>query len=368
MTNCHTTIRRRTSLLAACALTLALGACGSEATSGTGSDVTSAAAGDTVAPLTLPPSTAPVTSVQTTLAPIVLSTTTLPPVSPTTAPPATTPPASTAPPTTAAPVTTTAPASTRPLVAITDSGDAVLFAADGSTVLLLEGSDPDDIVEEGPIVLVDSVVVTDDRSISIVSECCEPSPGTMFRTTPPAVPAFGAEAEFGHGLDLSPDGSRVAFVAVDSVVVSDLALASDVFLTAPTHDESPDAVLWASESRLIVLDHSATGTTLRSVDVDSAGAMTWNGSSQISTVPVVRPSTLTLAGRADGIVYVADLGSNVVRAFDANSLAALPASDVTLVESPLSVWIEDGEVRWIDGGRTLHVGDATVPGSFVWVH
>lgn len=362
MTNCHTTIRRRTSLLAACALTLALGACGSEATSGTGSDVTSAAAGDTVAPLTLPPSTAPVTSVQTTLAPIVLPTTTLPPVSPTTA----------SPPTTAAPVTapptTTAPASTRPLVAITDSGDAVLFAADGSTVLLLEGSDPDDIVEEGPIVLVDSVVVTDDRSISIVSECCEPSPGTMFRTTPPAVPAFGAEAEFGHGLDLSPDGSRVAFVAVDSVVVSDLALASDVFLTAPTHDESPDAVLWASESRLIVLDHAATGTTLRSVDVDSAGAMTWNGSSQISTVPVVRPSTLTLAGRADGIVYVADLGSNVVRAFDANSLAALPASDVTLVESPLSVWIEDGEVRWIDGGRTLHVGDATVPGSFVWVH
>jgi hypothetical protein len=363
MTNCHPTIRRRTSLLAACALILALGACGSEATSGKGSDVTSAAAGDTVAPLTLPPSTAPVTSVQTTLAPIVLSTT---------APPATTPPASTASPTTAAPVTaapatTSTPASTRPLVAITDSGDAVLFAADGSTVLLFEGSDPDDTVEEGPIVLVDSVVVTDDRSISIVSECCEPSPGTMFRTTPPAVPAFGAEAEFGHGLDLSPDGSRVAFVAVDSVVVSDLALANDVFLTAPTHDESPDAVLWASESRLIVLDHAATGTTLRSVDVDSAGAMTWSGSSLISTVPVVRTSTLTLAGRADGIVYVADLGSNVVRAFDVNFLAALPASDVVLVESPLSVWIEDGEVRWIDGGRTMHVGDATVPGSFVWV-
>ena len=152
----------------------------------------------------------------------------------------------------------------------------------------------------------------------------------------------------------------VAFVAVDSVVVSDLTLANDVFLTAPTHDESPDAVLWASESRLIVLDHATTGTTLRSIDVDSAGAMTWNGSSQISTVPVVRSSTLTLAGRSDGVVYVADLGSNVVRAFDANSLASLPASDVTLVESPLSVWIEDGEVRWLDGARTLHVGDATV--------
>ena len=161
-----------------------------------------------------------------------LPTTTLPPVSPATAPPA----------------TTTAPASTRPLVAITDSGDAVLFAADGSTVLLLEGSDPDDIVEEGPIVLVDSVVVTDDRSTSIVSECCEPSPGTMFRTTPPAVPAFGAEAEFGHGLDLSPDGSRVAFVAVDSVVVSDLA--PRVMFPHRTHPrrESGRGVV-ASESR-----------------------------------------------------------------------------------------------------------------------
>ena len=292
------------------------------------------------------------TSDQTTLAPI---------VPPTTAPPATTPPTSTAPPATAPP--TTEPVSTRPLVAITDSGDAVLFAADGSTVLLLEGADPDDIVEEGPIVVVDSVVVTDDRSISIVSQCCEPSPGAMFRTTPPALPAFGAEAEFGHGLDLSPDGSRVAFVAVDSVVVSDLApLANDVFLTAPTHDqESGRGVVGERQPPDRARSRRETGTTLRSVDIDSAGAMTWKPSNQISTVPVVRPSTLTLAGRADGIVYVADLESNVVRAFDANSLAALPASDVTLDESPLSVSIEAGEVRWIDEVGERHVGDATVP-------
>ena len=50
MTNCRTTIRRRTSPLAACALALVLGACGTEATSGKGFNVISAAAGDTVTP------------------------------------------------------------------------------------------------------------------------------------------------------------------------------------------------------------------------------------------------------------------------------------------------------------------------------
>ena len=357
-----TAVRRRASLLAACALALALAACGSEEGSGDGADTTAPPA-PTVVPTVSASTTSTTTAASATTAPpitFVLPATTVPPEW--TGAPVDSPAPVTAPP------TTTAPLPTRPLVAVNDSGDAVLFAADGPTVLL-DGEDPDDIVEEGPVVLVDSVVVTDDRSVSLVSTCCEPSPGTLFRTAPPApTPLDGADTAFGHGLDLSLDGSRIAYVAVDAVVVSDLAFEGETFLSAPSQDTYPDAVMWSSANRLIVLDSSASGTTLRAVDIDAAGVMTWTVSSQISTVPADREATMMLAGRAGGIVFVADVGSNVVHAFDATSLAAVPSSDVTLASPPLSVWAEDGEVRWIDGGRTLHVGDATMPGSYLWVH
>lgn len=56
-----------------------------------------------------------------------------------------------------------------------------------------------------------------------------------------------------------------------------------------------------------------------------------------------------------------------MRAFDSTTLAPVPAADVILADTPLSVWIEDGEVRWVDTARALHVGATIIPGSYVWV-
>ena len=75
----------------------------------------------------------------------------------------------------------------------------------------------------------------------------------------------------------------------------------------------------------------------------------------------------TFAGRGDDVVFVADRTSSPVRAFDSETLEPVPGRDVLLPAAPISVWIDDGETHWIDASRTLHVGDATLPGAYVWV-
>lgn len=293
---------------------------------------------------------------------------TAPSSAPATTTPATTAPPTTSPATTGLPPTTAPPApSGRPIAAIDEHGDAVLVGLDGSTTLLLDGTDPDHEVDEGPVVLVDAITVTDDGSTAFVSECCEPSPGTWYRIDPAVGPSSASPPVYGRGLSLSPDGTLLASIAVDSVLVEQVVDGGTASLSSPSQESYPDQVAWANDGRLVVLDRFATGTTLRAIDVTFAGTLTEGPTVAVSAAPAGGAPTTMLAGRRDDVVYVADTTSPIVRAFDSTTLAPVAAADIVLDGPPLSVWIEDGEVRWVDAARALHVGATIVPGSYVWV-
>ena len=66
-------------------------------------------------------------------------------------------------------------------------------------MLLFDGTDPDDPPpSEGETTAVDGIAVTSDRVHAYIGDCCEPVPGTLLITTPPAVATYENFAVYGH--------------------------------------------------------------------------------------------------------------------------------------------------------------------------
>ena len=74
-----------------------------------------------------------------------------------------------------------------------------------------------------------------------------------------------------------------------------------------------------------------------------------------------------MAGSARGVIYLNGMTPATLTAFDSTTLQRVPASDIALPSAALSAWMQDGELRWVDTSRHLHVGEVVVPGDFICV-
>jgi len=270
------------------------------------------------------------------------------------------------PPSTALETTTTAvPVSIRPIVAITADGSAVIVALDGTQTLLRDGVDPDDPPpSEGENSLIDTVAVTGDSSIGFVGECCEPGVGYITRVV--VSDTTQSEGTFGHGPTLSPDSTKLVVGRLQAVAVLDVNLV-EVATTAEEFlgDGTENGFVWLDNSRFVVLSASPADAvrlqqmTLAADNTLQPGVMT--------ETPAADNYSVRMAGSGPGVIYLNGMTPATLTAFDSTTLQRVPASDIALPSAALSAWIQDGELRWVDTSRHLHVGDVVVPGEYICV-
>jgi hypothetical protein len=262
-----------------------------------------------------------------------------------------TPPAPTPPPVPASPT------SADPIAAVDASGDAVLVGRDGATTVLYEGTDPDDpLPEEGTWEHTAGVAVTDDLGIRIVGTCCEPVPGWLIvssGTNPPI-----EVGNFGHAPVISPDQVQVAAITVDAVYVSRLDLTGLHEISIETAGAAVLDIEWIDDVNIVVLVSSSTEAALYRYQVTDEGL--------VATAVVSIPVASALAGVDQGVVYAMG-DTTALTAYAIDTFAPLPERDVVLAGVPLSASMHDGELRWIDQERNLHIGDTILPGQYVWV-
>lgn len=285
------------------------------------------------------------------------------------------PTATDAPAVTDAPTITTEPATTgttplltspHPIVAIDGNGDAVIVAADGTKVVLFDGTDPDEPApSEGEVTSVNGIAVLDDGSLAFVSDCCEPVPGTMYRTVPPAMVSYESGfVGYGNGPSLSPDQTMLVRPVYDAIVVSDLELDEIATVAIDAASQFPYEAVFIDGDTIAVTMFGPEEATLILYDI--AGSSLVPGVSAPLAGPAQTPPSF--AGVGSGVLYVAGLEANTLAAFDTTTLSANPAANITLPAEPLSAWVSSGEVRWVGSDRVLHIGDTTIPGAFIWVH
>lgn len=276
------------------------------------------------------------------------------------------------------PTTTLAPVERPVVVAIKRNGDVVSIDATGAETLLFEGAPdpgryPEDEEDGRPI--VDSVAVMADGRV-YVSTCCEPEAGMFFE-----LGAAEAEPQPGHGLAVSPDGTRLATVAEQELFVRDIdgqSLAS----AAALGGAEPYAVTWIDDQRLAVLYRAAVDgkASLGIVSISADGFLEGlvDGAVEIPVDPAVAgrvpvPSFGGISGSGSVLVLASDAAETLL-AFDPTTLERRPAEDVTLPFAgtsdgvAISAWVDDGVVSWVNIRGVLHVGDAVFEsGDFRWV-
>jgi len=353
----------------AAATLVVFAACGS--TGRTALKSQSAATAATASSVTAPAASLETTTTQATQPPATIAATvpatTMPTAPPPTAPPATAAPATVAPAPTAPPateppttppvVTAAPPVSTDPIVAVDANGDAVIVGPDGALTVLYDGIDHDEPwPDEGAFALVTGVAVTSDLSTRFVGTCCEPSPGWVVISS--AADPNNVTGRFGDSPALSPDQARLSTISTHGVEVSALDLSASRYVEFVPDDTYMLDVEWIDDSHIVALVSRLTDTALYRYEVTDAALV---GARVLSV-----PGATQLAGVHDGVVYV--LGdSATLTAVTGDTLAPVPHLDIALPVVPLSAAMHDGELRWIDQERILHIGDTIVPGQYVWI-
>ena len=288
--------------------------------------------------------------------------------------------------------------SERMLAAINGDGDAVALPGDGRSVLLFDGTDPDDPPPlEGETTAVDGVAMTftADAWIGI---CCEPVAGSLLTT------AFGTEATyetssagFGHAPSMSPDDRYLATIDYDGLSIRDTWSVSDpAFTSIDTSAGFISELQWVGIDRLAALIVGETSTDIVVYQVtDGQAAETLRTEIPQAGYSDLSRYTVSLAGWDAGIVagvpletatpvlFLAGHSGDVsgepspddglVEAFDVRTLERVPSADRT-VAGGVRVSIVGGQTRWVDGERRLWTALAPdlhdaiqVPGEFIWV-
>ena len=163
---------------------------------------------------------------------------------------------------------------------------------------------------------------------------------------------------FGHAAALSPDETRLSTITENAVDVTALDLTGSRYAELADDTYVLD-VEWIDDSHIVVLVTSPAGSAaLHRFEVTDV--------SLVAAGSLSIPKSTALAGVHDGVLYVSG-GRPTLTAYAGDTLAPLPSMDIEMPLVPLSAAMHDGELRWIDYDRALHIGDTIVPGQYVWV-
>ncbi len=276
---------------------------------------------------------------------------------------------------------------TRPLVAITDKGDAVYVPENGAMqVLLYDGPDPDDAssLGDGPNA-VDRVAFGAGENRFVVGLCCAPVVGQIVTARPDDLPIPNAIEppsdqagdtqlafdSYGYAPALDPNGGRQASIIGREVFVIDAADDASTSIELPDRAGDLWDLVW-SDLGIIVLGRTESTWTLSTVDYHDG---------QIELVSARNFATfsdfddLRFAGTAvDNEIAVHDLGTDTVLSGTIDDYGNNNGDErgsslqvVTLPSPARSAWFHDpGQLIWVDMNRTLRVGDQVIPGQYTW--
>lgn len=275
----------------------------------------------------------------------------------------------------------------RPLVAITDEGDAVYLAGEEESipVLILDGPGPDATVD-GAADTVDRVAFGAAENRFIVSRCCLPG-AEIVSARPDALP-IPVEASppvdqlgeaqlvfdgFGYAPALHPSGDRLVSIVGDGKGIFVLDAAADTFANVRLPGEAGDLrdLLW-NDTGIFVLGRAETTWTLTTATYGE-GRIELNTTRNFAILSSFED--LQFAGTAvDDEIAVHDRGTDMVLSGTVDDYGNLHGegrgSSLQVLDLPgpaLSAWFQDpGQLIWVDTLRTLRVDDQVIPGRYTW--
>ena len=262
-----------------------------------------------------------------------------------------------------------------PIAAIDGNGDAVLIeTADGTMTVLADGGDPDDpLPTEGDVTRIDGVALSPDGAVALVSDCCEPIPGALSRVEL----STGRKEFVGYG-------HLPSFMAGGNVVSEALGTISVGFI-----DGSQATVLEEFDPSLgTIIDLAVVEVGGHANDSSTSNRQEWvvaiiagpDGTSLLKrpaaggdmslTVPIssatwTDDAEFSLAGWDSNAIYVLDETNDSLMFFAPETLTGIPVDQAPI--DWISAWIENDDVRYVDGQRRLFVNDVQVPGEYLWV-
>jgi hypothetical protein len=252
-----------------------------------------------------------------------------------------------------------------PFAAIDSNGDAVLVdSLDGTTRVLNDGGDPDEpLPTEGEVTRIDGVAVSPDQADAMVSDCCEPIPGTLSRVDL----ATGQTKFVGYGhLPAFLAGGNLVWEALGTISVG----FTDGAQLAVLDEIDPSA---GTVTDLAVVDVGGTEFVL-AIIAGPEGTSLWKqpaaGGDMSLTVPIssatwTDDAEFSLAGADSTAIYVLDETNGALMSFDPESLIGIPVEQEP--NDWISAWVADDTVGYVDGRRRLFVNDVQVPGEYLWI-
>lgn len=247
------------------------------------------------------------------------------------------------------------------------------------------GDDPNALPTEGDFNVAESAI-QDPRSCEVlIGSCCEPAIGiTYYGNEEDGSPKYA----MGRLPALSPSGKSVAFLAYESITISELDNLTETSISIAFPDATTLMVKelrWIDDENLVALAVGDKGSYLYRVSVKD---------SKISRPELL--TTATTSSKGDftdvGLVGVTDDGNIWTRRADPESKTAslLELRDATdlsrvvrtepLPDRPLNYTMRNGVVVWLHSDGRLQVTapqvnatfggsewfDVTLPGTYVW--
>ena len=262
----------------------------------------------------------------------------------------------------------------RPVVAITVDGDAVVIPVGETAPTLLYDGAPSGTQQ------IDHVAASLDESIAFVTLCCEPISGELITinlgSEPPDDENPVPGPKFAGVVAMSPRQDGIAYVLADRIIAGGLGANDEFNISLPVEMGQPYDLAWFDlpsidnpstpfpnlKGQLVALTRNASGIQLITM-TDIATTAT---ADHAVTVNPDTGADIDLAGTtSDGLVLIHDSARpGELRAFDPVTLEA--AGTVQLPGDGLHAWQDGNKLTWVDTNNVLFIDGTQVDGAYRW--
>ncbi len=180
----------------------------------------------------------------------------------------------------------------------------------------------------------------------VYSDCCEPVLGSLFAATA----AESAPINMGYGMrpSISPDGTNLAAMLPDSILIADLDAGTARAHVLPPGFHASD-LAWSDDDEVALLVSSGTGEQLRRHTIDDQFTLRRTDLIEAASDPM--GAWVTIAGAGSGYVTIAltDGTGTTLRYID-DTDAEIAVSERRLPGAARDVQQSaDGALLWLDG-------------------